>query len=221
MQWQVHGEDVFPRATKVEPFGGDCSRVSDAPAILALIQGRYQVSPRRLIDPGPDVQQQRWLWEAAAAAPDHGCLTPWRFVVIAPEQRTWLGEVFARALIERDPGATLDQIQTAREKAQRAPFLALAIADLRAHVPDIPAQERLISLGCALQNILLCAHAMGFGAGLSSGRAMQSAALRSAFGLAPGEDAVCFVSVGTEVKHKPPRVRPDPATFVSNVVTVI
>ena len=221
MQWQIQGEDVFPRAAQVEPFDGDGDRASGAPAILASIRGRHQVSPRRLIDPGPDVQQQRWLWEAAAAAPDHGCLTPWRFIVIVPEQRPWLGEVFARALIERDPGATLEQLQTAREKAQRAPFLALAIADLRTHEPAVPAQERLISLGCALQNILLCAHAMGFGAGLSSGRAMQSAALRSAFRLAPGEDAVCFVSVGTEVKHKPLRVRPDPTTFVSHAVPVI
>lgn len=214
MHWQLNGV-TLPSGTARLPRDGGGSTPVPSPDVLTWIQGRHQVSPRRLVEPGPNAQQQRWLWEAAAAAPDHGLLTPWRFIVIAPQQRAWLGEVFARALVERDPGATTEQLDAAREKAQRGPFLALAIVDLRPREPDTPAIERLVSLGCALQNILLTAHAMGFGAGLSSGRAMQSAALRSAFGLADGEEAVCFVTVGTEIKHKPPRVRPDPAVFVT------
>lgn len=46
----------------------------------------------------------------------------------------------------------------------------LAIGQLESGDPDIDASERLISAGCAIQNILLTAHAIGFGAALTSGK---------------------------------------------------
>lgn len=188
-----------------------------AEAALQLITGRHNVSPRRLVEPGPDAAQLQSLWEAAAAAPDHGELTPWRLVVVSAKRRADLGEAFARALIERDPGATQEQIEAAREKALRAPLLMLAVADLRPAEPDIPAAERLVSLGCAIQNMLLTAHALGYGSGLTSGQAMKSTALRQLFDLTPGEEAVCFVNIGTVERDKPPRVRPEATHFVRSL----
>ena len=73
--------------------------------------------------------------------------------------------MFALALIDRDPGATLVQIEAAREKAHRAPLLLVAVACLGPRQPDTPALERVVSMGAAIQNLLLGAHAMGFGSG--------------------------------------------------------
>lgn len=101
----------------------------------------------------------------ASAEPDHGLLTPWRFVLVPPFQRHRLGEEFALALIDRDPGATLEQIEAAREKAHRAPGLFVAVDCLGAREPEIPPLERLVSLGAAIQKMLRDAHAMGFGEG--------------------------------------------------------
>ncbi len=72
-----------------------------------------------------------------------------------------------------------------------------------------------MSLGCAIQNILLSAQAAGFGAGLTSGQAMTSPHLRALFGLRPNEQAVCCINIGTVSKRKPPRVRPVLADFVT------
>lgn len=127
---------------------------------------------------------------AAAAAPDHGLLIPWRFVIVPPDRRALLGEAFALALTDRDCNATPEQVAVAREKAHRAPFLMLAIARLGSDDSGIAALDRLVSLGCALQNILLTAHAMGFGAGLTSGQAMASPRMRDLFKLVEGEQAV-------------------------------
>ena len=180
-----------------------------------LITTRWHVSPRRLVEPGPTCAQLEALLTLAAAAPDHGLLTPWRFVVVPPAQRARLGDAFARALVERDPGATLEQIEAAREKAQRAPLLLVAVACLGPREPDIPPLERMVSMGAAIQNLLLGAHAMGYGAGLTSGRAMDSAAMREALELADGEHAVCCISVGSVERAKPARrQRPQPADFV-------
>ena len=166
--------DVEFPAGSGEPF---------AEAACALIASRQNVSPKRLVDPGPSAEQLDALLSLAAAAPDHGLLLPWRFILVPAAQRQDLAEVFALALIDRDPGATLQQIESAREKAHRAPLLLVAIACLGPREPDTPPLERMVSMGAAIQNLLLGAHAMGFGAGLTSGQAMAS-----------GDYASCAVS---------------------------
>ena len=183
----------------------------------ALLSSRQNISPKRLVAPGPSADQQAQLFRAAASAPDHGLLAPWRFVIVPAHKRADLAEVFALALIDRDPGATLEQIEAAREKAHRAPYLLLAVARLGPCEPEIPELERMVSAGAAIQNLLLSAHSLGFGSSLTSGQAMQSMRMRALFQLLHGEEAVCFVNVGTVLKRKMPRLRPDAASFVSSL----
>lgn len=200
-----------------------------------LIHTRQNVSPKRLSEPGPSPQQLQVILGAAAAAPDHGQLVPWRFVIVPQAQRGHLADVFALALVDRDPNATPEQIDNAREKAHRAPFLMLAIARLTDHAapadsatgrgaqhPDatqaeVNDMERLVSLGCAIQNILLSAHAAGFGTGLTSGQAITSPRMHALFGMRPDEKAVCCINIGTVTRQKPPRIRPQVASFVSSL----
>ena len=182
----------------------------------ALIQSRQTVMPRRLTEPGPDAAQLHDLLALAAAAPDHGQLTPWRFVVIAPAARARLAEVFALALTDRDPQAGDEQVRRAREKAHRAPLLILVVACLGPREPDIPALERMVSVGAAVQNLLLGAHAMGFGTGLTSGKAMASTRLRALLTLSDAEVPVCCINIGTVGRHKPRQgKRPAPASFTT------
>jgi nitroreductase len=187
-------------------------------AVHATIEGRANVSPKRLVAPGPSTQQLNTLLAMAAAAPDHGHLLPWRFVLIPQEQRHRLGDAFVRALIARDPGATQEQIESAAEKAHRAPLLLLAVACPGNPDSGIPELEQLVSLGAAIQNLLLGAAAMGFGSGLTSGQAMETVPMRTLFQLATGESAVCFINIGTVREHKASkRVRPEVGTFLSTL----
>ena len=199
----------------------------------ALIHSRQNVSPRRLGEPGPSAQQLQDILGTAAAAPDHGQLMPWRFVIVPRSRRERLAEVFAQALVDRDPSATPAQIAQAREKAHRAPFLMLAIARLAdpatqaatgrgaGHPESTEAEvsdaERLVSFGCAIQNIVLSAHAAGFGTGLTSGQALASPRLRELFALQTHEQAICCINIGCVTQHKPPRLRPVLADYVSEL----
>lgn len=184
---------------------------------LTLISTRQNILPKRLAAPGPSVAQVHDMFLAAAAAPDHGVVMPWRFVLVPEDKRCVLADVFGQALRERDASATPEQVEQAREKAFRAPFLTLAIARLGPCEPDIDPLERMVSVGAAIQNFLLCAHSMGFGSSLTSGQAMRSTALRQLFALTDGEQAVCCINVGTVIKRKPARLRPAVATFVSSL----
>ena len=183
----------------------------------ALIHTRQTILPKRLAEPGPDAAQLQAILGAAASAPDHHELLPWRFVLVPTGGRDRLAEVFARALVERDASATPQQVAQAREKAYRSPLLLLAVVRLRDDDAEIAPHERIVSAGCAVQNMLLMAHAQGFGGALTSGKALQSAPLRTLFGLKPDEQALCFVNIGTVVKARPVRLRPQAAQYVSTL----
>lgn len=186
----------------------------------ALLQARQTVMPKRLVAPGPDTDQLLSILGAAASAPDHGQLLPWSFVLVRTEQRARLAEVFAISLRERDDQATSEQVAQAREKAYRAPTLLLAIVDGTRGDPSVDLYERILSAGCAVQNILLMATAMEFGSALTSGQALKAQPLRTLFELSPGEHALCFISVGTVQSRKPAHPRPVVSDYVRTLSSV-
>ena len=186
-------------------------------AALTLIHSRQHTSPKRLGDPGPDRGQIEKILSAAGAAPDHGLLTPWRLIIIPPGRRHLLAETFAEALAERDSKATEVQKQEARAKASRGPFLVMVVARLDPELGPAHPQERIISAGCAIQNMLLTAHAMGFGAGLSSGGALYSQRMKVLFGLSAHEQRLCFMNVGTVLRRKSARPRPIMVDYTSTL----
>ncbi len=195
-------------------YGIDAAAAAAA-ALQALMQRRQTVLPKRLGAPGPDVDQLAAIVGAAGQSPDHGRLLPWRLVLVPEAARPALADAFAQALTERDAEALPEQIAQAREKAYRSPVLLLAVVDVARGDAAIPAAERIAAAGCALQNMLLMATALGFGSALTSGKALGSRALRRLFALEEGEEALCFLSIGTAASAKPPRVRPGPDAYLS------
>jgi nitroreductase len=179
-----------------------------------LIATRQTVLPKRLIEPGPDEEQINRLFLAAAAAPDHNQITPWRFLIIPKHKREALGELFAQALLERDGSAIFEQVAAAREKAVRSPFLMLLSIDQGQQTCEIDVHERVLSAGCAVQNILLLATAMGYGSSLTSGKALKAACFRDGLELRDTEHAICFLSVGTAESLSPFKRRPSIERFV-------
>jgi len=139
---------------------------------------------------------------------------------VPQDARFRLADVFGAALIARDALATPVQIGQAREKAYRSPLLLLVVVDRRCGDAAIDLSERIVSAGCAVQNMLLMATALGFGSALTSGQALKYEGLRALFGLAEGEHALCFVSVGTAQSRKLARLRPSPREFVTRLPAV-
>lgn len=176
---------------------------------LALIASRRSVAPKRLQAPGPGDEQLRQLVDAAATAPDHEGLKPWRLIRIADHQRDALADLFEACARDRHPPPGAEDLQRSRAKAYRAPVLLLAVLNSQPVDPEVPDTERAISLGAALMALMLAAHGMGYGAMLTSGRAVRTERFARAFGLAEGEQAACFVSVGTPEQPRKHRPRED------------
>ncbi len=176
--------------------------------LIALMESRQTVRPRRLAGPTPPPDDLRHWLGSAASAPDHGRNRPWRLVLVPASMRPALGAAFTAALLERDPTANAEQQERAYDKALRAPVLMLVVVDGQCGDPDIDLPQRIFSAGCAVQNLLLMATAMGYGSSLTSGKAMHSAPLRGLFGLGGHEHALCFVNLGSVTHATPPLARP-------------
>jgi len=189
----------------------------NARQLLHHMASRSHVAPKRLVAPGPDADQLALICSAASHAPDHGRIQPWRFIVVPEPRRADLGEAFVQALLQRDPQASPEQVQAARDKAFRAPCLVAAVLSDAPTEPPVPRAERLVSLGCALQNMLLVTQVLNLGSGITSGQAMNAPALRKLLALGPHEEAICFLNLGTVVSHKPARPRAEASAFMSSL----
>jgi nitroreductase len=183
----------------------------------SLLQGVPEVALKQLGDPGPDRAQLDRLLHAAAAVPGRAAARPWRLVLVPAHKRAQLAEAFAAARLEREPAARPLDLALARQQAFRAPLLMLAVARLAPEGSSVPSLQRAVSLGCALGNMLLAAHGMGFGSGLSGGPVMVAPALRALFRLGPSEQAACFLHVGTVRANRPGRIRPRMEDFLSEL----
>jgi nitroreductase len=193
--------------------------VDFADLAATLMRARQTILPKRLAEPGPDAAQLAQILESAASAPDHERLLPWHFILVPLPLRGLLAAQFAAALLERDAAALPEQLEQAREKAFRSPCLLLLVVDGACGDPEIDLAERLLSAGCAVQNVLLMATALGYGSALTSGKALKSRGLRHLFGLVETQHALCFVSLGTVQSRKPLRLRPSLNDYVSHLTT--
>lgn len=183
--------------------------------VLETILGRHSVSPKRMAHPGPNPAQIMQLMAAAAAAPDHGKLQPWRFIEFPSTSRTALAELFAAALCERLPNADKEAIQRAREKASRAPVLLGLVLRLNRNSDAPHVDDQMVSGGAALQNVLLAVHSMGFGARALSGQAVRTQAFRSALKLTKDEIFLCFIAIGTPTSAPKSHLRANPQILLT------
>jgi len=188
-----------------------------ADLLLAQMQARSHVAPKRLTTPGPSLEELNLIFSAAAQAPDHGRIRPWRFITVPQNKRCELGHAFAQALLTRDPKASKIEVNDAHQKALRAPFLMLAVLNNKPSSPAIPTHERLVSLGCAIQNMLLMAQALSMGSAITSGKGVVSHSIRTLFQLNPDEEAICFINFGKIESIKPQRLRADFSNFISSI----
>jgi nitroreductase len=169
-------------------------------------------SATKLAEPAPDRAQLETLLRAAARAPDHGRLAPWRFVVLQGEARSVLGDAMAEVTRQRTPEVAAEVLDGERRKALRAPVIVAVAAAARPH-PKIPEVEQVAAVAAGIENLLLAAQAMGFGTMWKTGAAAYSPIVKRALGLDEADQILGFVYLGTPVTRAP--VRPaeiDPVT---------
>jgi nitroreductase len=156
----------------------------------------HRNSEPKLSKPGPDRETLLQILAAAARAPDHGRLRPWRFLLIEGKARYHLGELFAAALRARHADAAPEEIKKNEEAPLRAPIVIAVIARVQDH-PKVPRIEQILSAGCAAHGILLAAQALGFGAIWRTGDNCYDPSVKAGLGLTENEAIVGYMYVGS------------------------
>lgn len=169
---------------------------------MDLLEGiQSRTSPLKLAAPAPNAAQLEQIIRAGTRAPDHGRLRPWRFTVLEGAAREKLGEAMANSLRTRVPSSTQEHLDAEKGKAMRAPVVILVGAKIsKGKIPEI---EQVCAAAAAVQNMLLAAQALGFGAQWKTGAAAYDAGVKALCGLAPEDHIVAIVYLGTVTSPGP------------------
>ena len=156
--------------------------------------------------PGPTDSELAEIIAIAARTPDHGKLSPWRFVTIGKGQRDAFAALLRRALEAEEPDAPPARFDKAEEFARSGEVVVVLVS---AAVPDhkIPVWEQELSCGAAGMNLLLGAHALGYVGGWVTGWQAYSPIVRDAF-CEPGERIAGFIFIGSPGRELEERPRP-------------
>jgi nitroreductase len=171
-------------------------------------------SAPQLTAPAPNEAELDVMFQSAVRAPDHGRLRPWQFVIVPTEERKRFGEVLAESMRRRAPGTSTEMLERERDKAMRAPVIVVVAARVRTD-RKIPAIEQICSAAAAAQNIMLAAHAQGYGAIWKTGAPAYDAGVKQALGLMPDDEIIGFLYLGTRVDGASNTTRPIAQDHVS------
>ena len=181
---------------------------------ITLLKTRRSIPAVNIVEPGPSEAEIEDMLTIAARVPDHGKLTPWRFILFTGEARAAAGEATAALLKTRRPEIDEKSLQAERNRFTRSPLVVAVVSRAAPHV-KIQEWEQLMSAGAAAMNLVVAANAMGFVAQWLTEWVTYDEEARALLGLTPDERLIGLIHIGTA--DIPPFERPRPA--LADIVT--
>lgn len=155
--------------------------LNDRTSLLAHLDSRRSGKPREMVAPGPNEAELQEIIAQAMRSPDHGKLTPWRFIEIAADQRSAFADLLKKAWIAQNPGSAHLDLSALEQFATQAPNLVVLLS-----TPiigsKIPLWEQQLSAGAVAMNMLHAAHARGFVGSWITGWAAFDPMVKAALG---------------------------------------
>lgn len=176
------------------------------PETLDLLLSRRSVAARTMVDPAPTQPEMEKIMSAALRVPDHGKLSPWRYIVLTGDDRQKLGAAIATAL-EAEQETSDRILEKMKDYGNQAPMVVIAIFSENNSRP-IPLWEQQLSMGASIQNMIIATHALGYVANWLTGWGAFSPTVASELGLLPSEKIAGFIFMGSAGDRPSERERP-------------
>lgn len=154
----------------------------------------HRTSQPRLTAPAPEGDNLNNILLAGLRAPDHGALTPWKFIVCQNEGLIKLGELLQSAA--KKSGMSESDVERAAQLPLRAPMVIVAIAEYKPH-PKVPREEQICSSACAVHAMQLAAVAQSFQGFWRTGSYATNPIVKSGLNLNDSDEIVGFLYIGT------------------------
>ncbi len=188
------------------------------PAPTASSELRNRLAVRRsapaqaLTTPGPDADQIADILTLGARSPDHGKMTPWRFVVMGPESRAAIAEQLAAMAVAKGlPG----KAQAVLAKLTAAPTTILVVST--AAPGPKPVWEQELSAGAVCMNLEHAASAHGFASSWITDWYSYDAEAAALFGVQSHEKVAGFIHIGASIEPLLERERPNLANLTTHL----
>jgi nitroreductase len=170
--------------------------VSNQIALEALLS-RYSLGGKYLTEPGPTSAEIELIAKAALRAPDHGEITPFRFVIVRGDARKRLANLFES--YAKSTGKSAESCEIERDRALNIPISMAVVARIDMSHPIVPAHEQWMCIGGAITNALNAIHMLGYAGKILSGGKVRDKSIVDAF-CAPSEVLVGWIVVGTPAR---------------------
>lgn len=184
-------------------------------SIIDFMLARRSAPIAELKEPAPSEADIRTMLTVAARVPDHGMLSPWRFILYRGEARRQVGELLAARAEEREGLLSDPRRQQELTRFSRAPLVIGVVFSPRDH-PKVPRWEMMLSGGAAAMNLVIAANGLGYGANWITNWYSDDERGRAILGLAPHESVIGFVHIGTYEGVVSDRPRPDVDALVAD-----
>ena len=180
-----------------------------APEVLRFLALRRSVSAVNLTAPGPGPDDLAVLLRLATRVPDHGKLSPWRFIILEGAGKAAFAERL-ETLAERRGD------RKAQNKLAKLTIPPTAVVVISAPREDeIPLWEQQLSAGAVCATLLQAALAMGYGANWITDWYSYDEEATHILGLVGRERVAGFILLGAYAEPPLERERPDQAALVS------
>jgi nitroreductase len=183
---------------------------------IELLRRRRSLPPQGMAGPGPEPAEIATLLTLASRVPDHGKLTPWRFLVIEGAARDRAGAIAAKILREDEPSLSEARRQAELTRFSRAPLVIGVISRAAPHV-KIPEWEQVLSAGAACMTLVTAANAMGYVTAWLTEWCAYDRRFCEAIGVGANEKIAGFVHIGRPNMISEDRPRPKLADIVSRL----
>ena len=185
------------------PQFGDALPVRVAPQVLNFLALRRSASALTLTAPAPDPDTLAGLLRLAIRVPDHGKLSPWRFIVLEGDGKAAFAARLEGLSRDRD-----DPSLAAKLAKLKVPPLAVVVVS-SPKPGAIPEWEQRLSAAVVCTNLLYATLASGFGANWITDWYSYDAEATAILGLTGDERVAGVVLIGTP--REPPLERERPA----------
>lgn len=181
---------------------------------VEFLTTRRSTVARMMDEPGPDDAELKTIMEAGMRVPDHGRMTPWRFIVIRGDARDTIGNVIADVFRKNNPDAIDEQVEMEQERLMRAPVVIAVVSRVQKE-HKIPEWEQVLSAGAACQTMLIAAQSMGYAAQWLTEWYAYDADVKKAVGAGDDDEIAGYIYLGTGIGKLSDRARPEYDDIVS------
>ncbi len=188
------------------------NQLNDRSSLLAFLKSRKSASVKAMTGPGPSAAELDDMLALAVRVPDHGKLTPWRFISFSGDGRARIGAKFAERwrVLHPEHGPESSAFQSGL--FLRAPLVVAVVSTAAEHV-KIPLWEQQLSAAAVCFNLVLAAQAHGYDVQWQSDWVVYDDGARAAMGLVPAERIAGLIYIGTSAVPLEDRPRPDAAAL--------